>query len=215
MLLAIIIFSLAAFFISLPTKDTVVSIFRATEEPAAIIRGTNGSALTVNISFGDELIQDWLQKLQKPYPLLFISVEWAERFPEMIDLIQEKKIPTGLLGDEGKAYESDSHLLQKQLTIYKNVFNEIPMWFRTKDEVFPNALHLLLWDEKINAIGATFNWDGGEIPEMTEGEIIAISFHKGEMIDLADLQKLRDGRDFKTLEEVLFGPIGKAKKIPK
>lgn len=202
-------------FFSLQKKNTLTSVFLVTEKPAAIVRGTNGSALTINISFGDEPIKDWISELEKPYPLLFIDIEWAERFPETTDLIKNKKIPIGLLGNKGQLYESNEQLFKHQIQGYEKIFDEKPLWFRTSDEDFPDYLHTLLLKEKINALGSTFNWSGGEIPSMTEGEIIAVSYHQKSKINLSDLKELTDHRDFKTLEEVLFGPVGKTKKIPK
>ena len=85
----------------LPKQISLLSVFRVTEEPAVIVRGASGSALTVNISFGDVEVEQWIQEFSKPYPLLFVDMKWAERFPETVRLIKEKNIPVGLLGDEG------------------------------------------------------------------------------------------------------------------
>lgn len=199
----------------LPEKLSITSVFRVTDNPVAIMRGTNGSALTVNISFGDDEIKEWVDKLEKPYPLLLIDNDWAKRFPETVELIQKKKIPTGLLGHEGEAYELDEKLLKNHVGQYEELFGEKPLWFRTFDEVFPHSLHTLLWEAEINALGSTFTWSGGEIPPVTEGEIISVSHHRKDRISLPKLKQLTDGRDFKTLDEVLFGPVGKMKKIPK
>lgn len=185
-----------------------------TEKPTTIVRGVSGSALTMNISFGDEPIETWIDELQKPYPLLFVDMEWAKRFPKTIQLIQQKKVPVGLLGHEGVDYESDEQLIKKQLKTYEKIFKEKPLWFRTSDEFFPESLHATLWDEKINALGSTFTWTGGEVPPIKEGEIISISYSKEEKIDFQDLQTLMENRNFKTIEDVLFGSIGKTKKIP-
>lgn len=201
-------------FLSLPEKNTVTSVFRITEKPTAIIKGTNGSALTINLSFGDEPMKEWIEKLEKPYPLLFVDLEWAERFPETVDLIKKKKIPTGLLGLDGKHYVDDDILLKQQVSKYENTFEDKPLWFRTADEVFPESLHALLWEDKINALGSTFTWSGGKIPPVTEGEIIAVSFHQQNNLTFSDLNRLMEQRNFKTIEDVLFGAVGKTKKIP-
>lgn len=74
----------------LPEQASLTSVFRLTEEPAVIVQGTSGSALTVNISFGDVEVEQWIQGLSKPYPLLFVDMDWAERFPETVRLIAEK-----------------------------------------------------------------------------------------------------------------------------
>ena len=201
--------------LTFPKKDTLTAAFLITDKPTAIVRGTNGSALTVNISFGDEPIKKWIHQLEKPYPLLFIDLSWAERFPEITQLIQEKKIPIGLLGYEGKLYESDENLLEQQIERYEKLFDDKPLWFRTSDEVFPDVLHARLLNEKINALGSTIHWSSGKTPPKTEGEIIAVSIHQKNQFNVADFKRLTDERDFITLEEVLFGPVGKTKKIPK
>lgn len=191
-----------------------ISVFHITEKPTAIVRGTSGSALTVNISFGDEPIQKWISELNKPYPLLFIDMEWAKRFPETIQLIKRKKVPTGLLGSAGELYELDEDLFKQQLEAYEELFQEKPLWFRTSDEVFPESLHAFLLKEKINALGSTFSWAGGKIPAIIEGEIISVSYHQENKINLQDLELLIEKRKFKTVEDVLFGSTDKIKKIP-
>lgn len=98
---------------------------------------------------------------------------------------------------------------------YEKLFGEKPLWFRTTDETFPHYLQTLLWKAEINALGSTFTWTGGKIPPVIDGEIISVSHHRKDRIDLSKLEKLNESRDFKTLDEVLFGPVGKMKKIPK
>ena len=49
----------------LPQSLSLVSVFRVTKEPVAITRGTYGSALTVNISFGDDEVKEWIQDTRK------------------------------------------------------------------------------------------------------------------------------------------------------
>lgn len=201
-------------FFLFPNKNTLLPVFHVTEKPTAIVRGTSGSALTVNISFGDEPVKKWINELEKPYPLLLVDIKWAERFPETIRLIEQKKVPTGLLGSEGLLYESDEHLLEEQLQAYEEIFNEKPLWFRTSDEFFPESLHAALWNAKINALGSTFTWSGGKIPPIKEGEIISVSHHEENKINFKDLEALMKNRNIKTLEDALFGSIGKTKKIP-
>ncbi len=202
------------FFPSLAEKNSLLSVFRVTEEPVAITRGTYGSALTVNLSFGDDEIIEWIQTMEKPYPLLFIDVDWANRFPSTVQLINEKHVPTALLGSKGADYEEDGRLLVDQIDQFEKNFKRKPLWFRTMDEVFPPFLHTLLWEAKINALGSSFSWKGGDIPPMIEGEIISVPHHQKDRINLSRLKKLEETRDFQTIEEVLFGALGKTKKIP-
>lgn len=214
MVLFILGCGLVLFFPTLPEKTPLTSVFRITENPVVITRGTYSSALTVNISFGDDDVEQWIQTLKKPYPLLLVDTDWAGRFPETVRLINEKSIPTGLLGHEGATYEKNGQLLNEQINQFESFFNIKPLWFRTSDEVFPSSLHALLWKAEINALGSTVIWNGEDIPPTVEGEIISIPHHQKNRIDLSKLKKLTDSRDFQTIEEVLFGPIGKTKKIP-
>ena len=198
----------------LPKQNPLTAVFRITEDPAVIVRGTNGSALTVNISFGDVEVEQWIQDLTKPYPLLFVDMEWVERFPETVELIKDKKIPVGLLGNEGKDYEQNTPLFVNQIERFEQTFGMMPLWFRTKDEVFPLALHTMLWEAEINALGSSVTWQGGNIPPVQEGEILSIPHHRENRIEFTELKKLYDGRTFITVEEMLFQPKVKLKKIP-
>lgn len=213
--LLIIVIGFALFFPYSPEKTSFTPVFRVTEKPVAITRGTYLSALTIEISFGDDEVHEWIKTLQRPYPLLFIDPDWAKRFPDIVSLILEKNIPVGLLGDEGKTYEKDTKVFTTQVKEFERYFGLKPLWFRTRDEVFPPSLHAVLWQEEINALGSTLIWDGGKIPPVVEGEILTIPHHKNKRVQLTKLQRLSDSRDFQTIEEVLFGPIGKTKKIPK
>ncbi|NYF25813.1 hypothetical protein [Sporosarcina sp. JAI121] len=199
---------------SLPKQMSLVSVFRVTEEPAVIVRGASGSALTVNISFGDTEVEQWIQELSKPYPLIFVDTKWAERFPETVELIKEKNIPVGLLGSEGMAYDQNISLFMKQLEQFEKTFGFKPLWFRTVDEIFPRALHSMLWEAEINALGSSTVWKGGTLPPVTKGEILSIPHHRGDHIALAELKKLNESRTFISVEAMLFGTKANIKKIP-
>ena len=54
MVLFILGCGLVLFLPPLPEKIPLTSVFRITENPVVITRGTYSSALTVNISFGDD-----------------------------------------------------------------------------------------------------------------------------------------------------------------
>ena len=115
MITAIICCALFLLLPALPKQLSLVSVFRVTEEPAVIVRGASGSALTVNISFGDIEVEQWIRELSKPYPLLLVDMKWAGRFPETVQLIKEKNISVGLLGDKGITYEQNTPLFIEQL----------------------------------------------------------------------------------------------------
>ncbi|MBE1553081.1 hypothetical protein [Sporosarcina limicola] len=214
----IIVFICCGIFLLIPPfpgQTSFISVFRVTEDPAVIVRGTSGSALTVNISFGDVEVEEWINELNMPYPLIFVDMDWAERFPDTIKLINEKNIPVGLLGYEGKAYEQNMPLFMDQLKRFENLFGMKPLWFRTTDEVFPHYLQMILWDAEVNALGSSVSWKGSDPPPLKEGEIISIPQHRGNHIVFAELKKLYDSRTFITVEDMLFGTKVKTKKLPK
>ncbi|MFS0576173.1 hypothetical protein AB1K83_11075 [Sporosarcina sp. 179-K 3D1 HS] len=195
-------------------SGTLTSVFRVTDQPAAIVRGTSGSTLTVNISFGDVEVENWIRELQAPYPLLLVDMDWADRFPETVRQINEKNIPVGLLGNSGTAYEEEPALLADQLKRFETKFGAKPLWFRTMDERFPASLKKQLWEAEVNALGSTFIWSGGKVPPPQEGEIIAVPHHRHERVKLSALDSLSKGRTFRPLEDVLFSTTVKTKKIP-
>lgn len=198
----------------LPKQNPLTAVFRVTEEPVVITRGTNGSVLTVNISFGDMEVEQWIEELAKPYPLLFVDMDWAERFPETVKMIKDKNIPVGLLGNEGKDYEQNTPLFVNQIERFEQLFDKMPLWFRTKDEVFPLALHSMLWEAEVNALGSSVVWHGGNPPPVVKGEIFSIPHHRENRIELAKLKNLYDSRTFITVEDMLFQTKVKMKKIP-
>ncbi|MHA6259233.1 hypothetical protein ACXYMX_04860 [Sporosarcina sp. CAU 1771] len=213
-IIALMCFGLIVLFPPLSQNDSFIPTFRVSENPVAITRGSNGSALTINIAFGDKEIANWIDELQKPYPFLFIDMDWASRFPKTIQLINEKNIPTGLLGNDGSAYEQDATLLLKQLDQYEKHFGMKPLWFRTADEDFPVFLRNLLVEVQVNALGSSLQWNGGDIPSSSEGEIISIPHYQGNHISLLELRRLFDSREFQSVEDVIFGISVKTKKTP-
>ncbi|MCM3638479.1 hypothetical protein M3152_12305 [Sporosarcina luteola] len=206
----------ALFFPSMPGSDSLKSVFRLTDEPnEVIVRGMSGSALTINISFGDEEVEQLIRELQAPYPLLLLDMDWAGRFPEIVQLIKKRNIPTGLLGHAGMEYEQNTPLLIEQLETYEKLFGAKPLWFRTSDEQFPYSLRTALWDTEVNALGSSVRWHTGEPPPVIEGEIISLPHYREERITLADFKKLTETRQNKSLEDVLFNMSIKTKKMPK
>ncbi|MBB4825244.1 hypothetical protein HNO89_002473 [Sporosarcina luteola] len=199
-----------------PHKPSLLSVVKLTEEPEHIIvRGSTGSALTVNISFGDVDVENWIANLKAPYPLLFLDMDWVDRFPETVELIKEKNIPVALLGHAGEAYHQKTDLLKLQLEQFETVFGSQPLWFRTMDEDFPLLLRTALWEAEVNALGSSTIYTAGEIPPIVEGEIISVPLHRDVRISFGDLKKLMDSREFQPLEDVLFAMSVKVKKVPK
>lgn len=212
--LLIVSYGLFLFFPQSPVKYSLTSVFKMSDEPVAITRGTFGSVLTVNISFGDKEIEQWISELKKPYPLLFVDSQWASRYPDTVRLINDKKIPVGMLGENGAHYESDATFLVTEIEQFERLFGLKPLWFRTADEVFPHFLHTLLWEVELNALGSSVQWKGGELPAEQEGDIISVPHHREQRASLVELEKLRASRNFQTVEDTIFGTTVKMKKIP-
>ena len=196
-----------------PTS-TLKTVFRLTEQPAVIVKGTQGSALTINISFGEKEVEELLEHLSQPYPLLFIDSDWALRFPHLTEKINQRSLPIALLGTEGQHYESDPKLLNQQLQTFEELFNKRPLWFRTTDEEFPLDLLQQLSKAEINALGSTVQWSGGTLPKASKGEIITVPYDHHEQVATADIQRLIASRTFQSVEDLLFRSTVKTKKIP-
>lgn len=214
-ILLLVVSVVVLFFPNMPGSDSLKTVFRLTDEPAeVIVRGMSGSALTINISFGDEEVEQLVSELKAPYPLLLLDMDWVERFPDIVELIEEKNIPIGLLGHAGDTYEQNTALLAEQLQLYEKHFGTKPLWFRTSDEVFPLSLRTALWDSEVNPIGSTVKWYEGEPPPVLEGEIISIPHYREKRISMAAFKKLNETREYKSLEGVLFNMSIKTKRIP-
>ena len=192
----------------------ILSVFKLTEEPDVVVRGTSGSALTLDISFGDSALENWIAELEAPYPLLVVDTAWAMRFPDSAELIRKKNIPVALLGKEGAAYEEDSALFTTQLEEFSILFEKKPLWFRTSDEVFPKLLQESLWKHEINALGSTLRWKGGKLPPHKKGEILTVALERKGKTTLDDIDRLLASREFQSVEDVLFATDVKTKKIP-
>lgn len=196
------------------TAPKMLNVFKLTQEPDVVVRGTSGSALTVDISFGDTELETWIAEIEAPYPLLLVDTDWANRFPDSAELIRKKNIPVALLGKEGAVYEKDSSLFSKQLEEFTLLFKKKPLWFRTSDEVFPKQLQESLWKHEINALGSTLRWQGGKLPPHKKGEILTAALERKGKVMLKDIDRLRASREFRSVEDVLFATDVKTKKIP-
>lgn len=198
----------------LKDKREYIPVFRLTENPAVITRGMQGSLMTVNVSFGDEKIKEWIESLEQPYPLFFVDLKWAERFPETIETMRRLNITIGLLGSTGVDYQKNDTLLKEQILQYEKIFGIQPLWFRTTDEHFPKSLQEQLWTYEINALGSSMKWPKEEKTAHKKGEIIAATSSVEQSLNTTKLTTYMRSHEFHTIEEVLFGQLGKSKKIP-
>ncbi|MDV6377414.1 hypothetical protein ORD22_03940 [Sporosarcina sp. GW1-11] len=195
-------------------SSSLLTVFRLTGDPIVIVRGAQGSALTVNISFGEQEVENLLEQLIDPAPLLFVDIAWAQRFPELVEEIKTRSLPVALLGVAGEQYETNPELFALQVKQFEDVFEAKPLWFRTVDEQFPHSLLQLLHSAEINALGSTVHWKDGDLPKKVAGEIIAVPHHRDDQVALKDLKRLSSSRPFRSVEDLLFKPSIKTKKVP-
>src|SRR5699024_6070882 len=87
---------------------SVLHIFDGGEKPVISKGNTNVKhvALTFNLSWGDVKVHDILKVLKNndSEATFFLSGEWAERHPQIVEKIQEDKHEIGMLGYRYKNY---------------------------------------------------------------------------------------------------------------
>lgn len=100
-------------------------------DDVAITKGNveeSNIALTFNISWGEEKVHDILEQLKKEdvQATFFLSGEWAERHPTIVEKITEDQHEIGMLGYRYKSYlEQDISQVQSDLILAKEVFGKI------------------------------------------------------------------------------------------
>lgn len=128
LLIAIIALVVALFIVLNPTR--LISIFQM-DEQTALTKGNkneNNIALTFNISWGEEKVYDILKVLHKHKvrATFFVSGEWAERHPQIMEEISEEGHEIGMLGYRYKNYlEFDLEQIRKDISYAKEVFNKL------------------------------------------------------------------------------------------
>lgn len=119
----------AAVFLWFEHNDTF-SVF-STDQPEALTKGNKDEkniALTFNISWGEKKVHDILQRLKNEnvQATFFVSGEWAERHPEIIEKITDEKHELGILGYRYKSYlEQEPEQVKKDLLRAQEVFEEL------------------------------------------------------------------------------------------
>ncbi|PUB00344.1 hypothetical protein C8K15_1762 [Paenisporosarcina sp. OV554] len=202
------------FLIFIQQKEQWTSVFRVTEQPDVLMKGNHGVTLTVDLSFGREDVDDWITNLEKPYPLLFLDADWMERSPLIVKKIKEKNIPVGLLGQESKNYEENLGLLKKEIEIFQSEFGVVPLWYRTKDNIFPEPLKQQVWDSKINMVSSSIKWTAGDPPTIQKGDIVSVALHQKTRVSLKELTAFQKTHPFVSIEETLFGYKTQTKTFP-
>ncbi|MUV38133.1 putative polysaccharide deacetylase PdaB [Lentibacillus sp. JNUCC-1] len=128
----IVVFALfAALFIWFERNGTLSILSNQTAQPAALSKGDsdeNAIALTFNISWGEERVHDILDLLEKHQvqATFFISGEWAEKHPDILESISDGKHEIGMLGYRYKSYlEMEKEQIQKDLRHAKEIFRKL------------------------------------------------------------------------------------------
>lgn len=127
----IILLSLFAAIILWSEQISSLSIFSRTDEAAALLKGNPDNqhiALTFNISWGDEKVYGILEELEKQdvQATFFVSGEWAERHPEILEEITNQKHELGMMGYRYKSYlAQEIDQVRKDLYYAKEVFRKL------------------------------------------------------------------------------------------
>lgn len=106
-------------------------IFGAHIKPTALIKGNPDEkqvAFTFNISWGDEKVHDIIKVLDKHdvRATFFVSGEWAERHPQVLEAVTEQEHELGMLGYRYKNYlEQEISQVRKDIVYAKTLFDKL------------------------------------------------------------------------------------------
>lgn len=108
----------------------ILSVFTS-DVPTVITKGNQDIdkvSLTFNITWGDTKVHDILDTLKEHdvQATFFISGEWAERHPHILEKIAENKHEIGMLGYRYKSYvEQDIEAVKQDIQDAIQVFNKL------------------------------------------------------------------------------------------
>ncbi|WP_163971984.1 polysaccharide deacetylase family sporulation protein PdaB [Oceanobacillus halotolerans] len=111
-------------------RDGAFSLFDK-NEPVALTKGNaneSNIALTFNISWGEERLSDILNQLEENQiqATFFVSGEWAERHPDLVEQITDQEHELGMLGYRYKSYlDQEPEQVRKDLLQAKEVFRKL------------------------------------------------------------------------------------------
>jgi polysaccharide deacetylase family sporulation protein PdaB len=112
-------------------SETTFSVFSSKENPSALSKGSEKDpniALTFNISWGNKQVLPILDQLKKHKveATFFVSGEWAERHPKILDRIKEDNHEIGMMGYRYKSYlDQELNQVKKDLLHAKEVFRKL------------------------------------------------------------------------------------------
>ncbi|RYG72823.1 polysaccharide deacetylase family sporulation protein PdaB [Lentibacillus lipolyticus] len=128
--LVVILFALFAASFLWFERDGTFSVL-SKSDPMALTKGNGDEpqiALTFNISWGEEKVYDILEKLKekKVQATFFVSGEWAERHPDILEKITDQEHELGMLGYRYKSYlDQEIEEVRRDLVQAKDVFSKL------------------------------------------------------------------------------------------
>lgn len=210
-----LLFIVTLFVFLKPINSTMISVFNIANAPVVVTKGHYGTSLIVEISFSDDSLLEWLQTVKEPYPLLLLDTDWIKRSPEHIKIIQERKLPTGLLGPEDSTDEPvDIALIEKEINTYEKYLKEKPLWFATRNHQYSQDLQKSLFQQQMNLLSPSLIWQGEKTPKLQKGDFVFFQLHQNNKIPFKDLNKLIQQNKFMSIEENIFGYKVQTKKSP-
>ncbi|WP_217588840.1 polysaccharide deacetylase family sporulation protein PdaB [Lentibacillus saliphilus] len=127
----IVVFALfAALFLWLERNGTLSIISNETAH-VALSKGNpdqEAIALTFNISWGEARVHDILDQLEAHdvQATFFVSGEWAERHPDIVEKISDGTHELGMLGYRYKSYlDMEKEQIQKDLRYAREIFRKL------------------------------------------------------------------------------------------
>lgn len=193
----------------------MISVFNIANAPVVVTKGHYGTSLVVEVSFSDESLMDWLKTVKEPYPLLLLDTDWIKRSPDHIKIIQERKLPTGLLGPEDSIEEPiNIELVQKDIDIYEQYLKEKPLWFATRNHQYSQDLQKSLFQQQMNLLSPSLIWQGEKTPKLQKGDFVFVPLHQDSSITFKELNTLIEQNKFMSIEENIFGYKVQTKKSP-
>lgn len=114
------------------TPERIASLFLKEQEAAVTKGNTNEKqiALTFNISWGEEKVHDILAVLQEEdvRATFFLSGEWAERHPQIVEKISTEKHEIASLGYRYKSYlDQNIDEIRSDMTKANDVFKKMKL----------------------------------------------------------------------------------------
>ncbi|MDG5788073.1 polysaccharide deacetylase family sporulation protein PdaB [Evansella sp. AB-P1] len=235
------IIAIAAFFTAgiLFVERSQIPVFSTDEEPFAIYKvdaEDKEIALTFNISWGEERatpILDTLKELDIA-GTFFVSAEWAERHPEIVERILEDGHELGNHGYEHDHYtkwddEKIKSDIQKSNRIITEVSNETPKYLRPPNGTFDERVLNIAADLNYDVIHWSINSEDWKNPgvdtivenvisEVTNGDIVLMHASDSAKQTNEALPEIIDqlkssGFNFNTISELLSGAEISSKEV--